>query len=167
MYKTVFLTLFYTGLRKGEFCGLSLDDPDEKNCELHLHHTVKSLNGTGATLSTKFKNSNSKRIVPIPEWLVPMLKKELEKEQYPFLHKYRSLSTTYDRYHKRTNLKRIRIHDFRHSYASMLISKGVDIYTVSQTLGHADIQTTVNVYGHLYPDKRKEITNILSKINWS
>lgn len=96
-----------------------------------------------------------------------MLKKELEKEQYPFLHKYRSLSTTYDRYHKRTNLKRIRIHDFRHSYASMLISKGVDIYTVSQTLGHADIQTTVNVYGHLYPDKRKEITNILSKINWS
>lgn len=63
---------------------------------------------------------------------------------------------------KKTKLKRIRIHDFRHSYASMLISKGVDVYTVSKMLGHADIKTTINVYGHLYPDKRKEITNLFA-----
>jgi len=61
------------------------------------------------------------------------------------------------------NLKRIRIHDFRHSYASMLINKNVDIYTISQMFGHADIKTTINTYGHLYPDKRKEITNLLDK----
>lgn len=101
MYKTVFLTLFYTGLRKSEFCELSLDDLDINNCELHLHHTAKSVRGQGASISTRFKNTQSKRIVPIPSWLVPRLKKELEKEKYPFLKKYMSLETTFDRYHKK------------------------------------------------------------------
>lgn len=57
----------------------------------------------------------------------------------------------------------MRVHDFRHSYASMLINKGVDIYTISQMLGHGDIKTTINTYGHLYPDKRKEITQLFDK----
>ena len=63
-------------------------------------------------------------------------------------------------YIDKTDLPRIRIHDFRHSYVSMLINKGVDIYTISQMVGHADIKTTINTYGDLYPDKRAYITSL-------
>lgn len=57
-------------------------------------------------------------------------------------------------------LNKIRVYDFRHSYASMLINKGIDIYTISQMLGHGDIKTTINTYGHLYPDKKRNYTVI-------
>ena len=42
----------------------------------------------------------------------------------------------------------------------MLINKGVDIYTISQMVGHADTKTTINTYGDLYPDKRTYITSL-------
>lgn len=54
----------------------------------------------------------------------------------------------------------MRVHDFKHSYASTLTNKGVDIYTISQMLGHGDIKTTINTYGHLYPDKKRNYTVI-------
>lgn len=156
-------TLFYTGLRKGEFCGLSIYDLDERNNCLNLSHTVKSTRENGVHITDRFKNENSKRIVPLPRWLTPRLKTVLESSKYPFLHDYTTLGRTIQKYMKKANLHEIRVHDFRHSYASMLIAKGVDIYTISQMLGHADIKTTINTYGHLYPDKRKQITDLFDK----
>lgn len=158
--KLVFTTLFYTGLRKGEFCGLSYNDLDVNNNELHLSHTIKVKKGQGLIISEKFKNQNSKRIVPLPRWLTPQLELFLKGKQYPFMCYYRDITNVLKEYLKNSDLPKIRIHDFRHSYVCMLINKGVDIYTVSQMVGHESIKTTIDIYGHLYPDKRQYITSL-------
>ena len=53
---------------------------------------------------------------------------------------------------KKSGVKKIRVHDFRHSHASLLIHMGFPILAVSERLGHEKVQTTLELYGHLYPD---------------
>lgn len=61
-------------------------------------------------------------------------------------------------------VKAIRVHDLRHSHASLLINMDINILTISERLGHEDIQTTLNIYGHLYPSKAEQIADTLEKI---
>ena len=58
----------------------------------------------------------------------------------------------------------IRPHDFRHTHASMLIAKGANIKAVSHRLRHTSIQTTLNIYGHLYPDDQQAVADIAEKV---
>ena len=57
-------------------------------------------------------------------------------------------------------MKKIRIHDLRHSHASMLIEKGVQPLMISERLDHENIQTTLQIFSHLYPDKQKQIADM-------
>src|SRR5699024_12427422 len=69
-------------------------------------------------------------------------------------------------YNKRfefTKLKRIRVHDLRHSHAAYLINNGFDIQIVSKRLGHAKVSTTYDVYGHLYPHKEDDAVALMEK----
>ncbi|HEO6949056.1 TPA: tyrosine-type recombinase/integrase, partial [Streptococcus agalactiae] len=61
-------------------------------------------------------------------------------------------------------LKTIRIHDFRHSHASLLINQGEDYLVVKERLGHASITTTIDTYSHLYPSKQKSIADKLDDL---
>ena len=54
---------------------------------------------------------------------------------------------------KQAGVDPIRVHDLRHSHASMLINMGVDLFEISRRLGHESVKTTSDTYGHLYPDK--------------
>jgi integrase len=58
----------------------------------------------------------------------------------------------------------IRPHDFRHTHASMLIAKGANIKAVSHRLRHTSIQTTLNIYGHLYPDDQQAVADIADRV---
>ena len=60
--------------------------------------------------------------------------------------------------------RRIRVHDFRHSCASLLINKGATIALVSKYLGHANISITLNTYTHMYKNELENVTNILDKL---
>lgn len=62
------------------------------------------------------------------------------------------------------NLKRIRIHDFRHSHASLLINQGEDYLVVKERLEHASITTTIDTYSHLYPSKQKDLADKLDNL---
>ena len=64
-------------------------------------------------------------------------------------------------YADKAGVKRIRVHDLRHSHASLLINKGQNILIVSQRLGHSDITQTLNIYSHLMPNVQKQIINAL------
>ena len=64
---------------------------------------------------------------------------------------------------RRSGVKKIRIHDFRHSHASILINNGMNIIAVSKRLGHSDINITLKVYAHLLEEKNEEITVFLEK----
>ena len=61
-------------------------------------------------------------------------------------------------------LKKIRIHDFRHSHASLLINQGEDYLVVKERLGHASITTTIDTYSHLYPSKQKDLADKLDDL---
>lgn len=150
-FKLFFITLFYTGLRLGEILGLQYKDIQGTN--LVLSHVLKMPNGK-PYLSTTFKTPKSKRVVPIPIWL------ELGSGEGRIFIKSR------DHYRKElnraleaANMLHMTIHDFRHSYASMMINKKIDQFTLMELLGHDNITTTMNTYGHLYDDKRQEVTN--------
>ena len=64
-------------------------------------------------------------------------------------------------------VKQIRIHDFRHSCASLLIYKGANINTVSKFLGHTKIEETINTYTHLYKNALTDITSLIDEMNES
>ena len=59
-------------------------------------------------------------------------------------------------------MKKIRIHDLRHSHASLLINKGQNILIVSKRLGHSDITQTLNTYSHLMPNMQVEVIGALN-----
>ena len=65
---------------------------------------------------------------------------------------------------KLSGTKKIRVHDLRHSHASLLIELGFSPLLVSERLGHEDIQTTLETYSHLYPNKNEEVLDKLNKL---
>jgi integrase len=64
----------------------------------------------------------------------------------------------------KAGLKRIRVHDLRHSHASMLIEEGFSALLISERLGHENIETTLQTYSHLYPNKQIEVANRLDQM---
>lgn len=66
---------------------------------------------------------------------------------------------------KETGVKRIRIHDLRHSYASLLVELGFQLLAIAERLGHEKIETTLNTYSHLYPNKQAELADRLELDN--
>lgn len=68
---------------------------------------------------------------------------------------------------KLSGVKPIRIHDLRHSHASLLISMGADPKLVSDRLGHENIQTTLNTYSHLYPNQARSLADSLDQLKHS
>lgn len=158
-YKMALILAFYTGLRKSEFCGLSLSDL--KDGELHLTHTVKPMRGT-LTVSSEFKNHSSKRIVPLPKWLIFDYTEFFKREPYPLKGIYRHINEAWNVMQlEEPDINYVRVHDLRHSYCAMLLSRGIDIYTVSKLLGHTNINITVKVYSHLYDSTRKKVADVL------
>lgn len=69
-----------------------------------------------------------------------------------------------DRGCRETGVKRIRVHDLRHSHASLLISMGENPLLIKERLGHEKIQTTLGTYGHLYPNTNLEVAKKLTGI---
>lgn len=70
-----------------------------------------------------------------------------------------------DNYCKEAGVKKIRIHDFRHSHVSLLISKGVPITAISKRLGHSNIEMTFNTYAHLIPEDEIKTINVLDDLS--
>lgn len=62
---------------------------------------------------------------------------------------------------KESGVKRIRLHDLRHSHASMLVEMGFSPLEIANRLGHEKIETTLNTYSHLYPDKQEKLADRL------
>ena len=72
-----------------------------------------------------------------------------------------------DKYAEKVGVKQKRLHDFRHSCASLLIYKGASINMVSKFLGHSKIEETLNTYTHLYSNSLSDITNLIDETNES
>ncbi len=108
------------------------------------------------------KTKKSRRVVPLPARMVEALK-TYEKSMYDLQPTDRLFPFTKSYFHRQmalgcqeSKMEKIRLHDLRHSHASMLINMGVPILLVSERLGHENVETTLQTYGHLYPAQTKE-----------
>lgn len=166
--KTIFNLLFFSGIREGELLALTLNDFDFDKNTVTINKSFARVKGNNIIGETK--TLKSKRAVSLPIQIMEMIQ-NYAKCQYGILPTDRlfNVSKSYlqrvrTKYCKLSGVKRIRIHDFRHSYASMLINLGVSPLEVQERLGHEDIETTLNTYSHLYPNKHQETTNMLEKL---
>lgn len=168
MYKTFFLTLYVTGCRRGEAEALTWSDVDTDKGEMRISKSLTRKSPTAPWEITTPKNTSSNRTVSLPMTLCKALdeyKKEQEKmfpnASFVFGGDRPMSERTTDRYFaraaERADLEKIRIHDLRHSCASLLISKGMSIVAVSRRLGHTDIEQTLNTYSHMLPDDNSKI----------
>ncbi len=160
MYKRLFTAFFYTGLRKGEMLGLKYKDINFENHEIHLNRSAKYVAGK-TIINHDMKTSTSHRVVPFPRWL------DLgsgEQEEFVFNPKiYGYLNEKFYFYQEKVEgLKKIRIHDLRHSYIAMLIHKGIDIYTIKEVAGHAKISTTLDTDIYILIKEKKSLTFLIS-----
>ena len=120
------------------------------------------------------KNKSSYRNILMPMNLVNMLweHQKRSKEEYGYTPEWfefggaeplsdQTIRRRLNEYADKAGVKRIRVHDIRHSHASLLINKGQNILIVSQRLGHSDVTQTLNTYSHLMPNVQRQIINAL------
>ncbi len=176
-WKTFFEMLYYLGLRKGEIQALTWNDIDFKKNQISINKTLTTkIKGEDWTITTP-KTKNSIRILPLTEKIVNDLLylnnnakqfSDFKNEWFVFGNSVPFRETTitrkYENYRINANLKKIRIHDFRHSCASLLINQGASIALVSKYLGHSNITTTLNIYTHMYKNELENITDLLNKL---
>lgn len=167
--RTMFDILFWTGCREGEMLALSKNDIDMEDDQIHITKTFYRKDGKD--IITEPKTENSVRTVDIPKFLTEEI-----SNYYSSLYEYpedaRLFPVTHEavqhllKNHVRmAGIKKIRVHDLRHSHAAYLIHHGVAPLLIKERLGHKDIKITLNTYGHLYPNEQKKLAGLLDDLN--
>ena len=166
--KALFLLLFYSGLRIGEALVLRPQDFNFISNTLTVSRTLSRSETSNVINPPKSKAGN--RIIALPSHLMDMLKSliatnRIDKGQLLFeLINRETARRTLVNALKSAGLPKIRIHDLRHSHASLLIELGFSPVAIKERLGHENIQITLDTYSHLYPSKQSEIADKLNSI---
>ena len=170
--KAYFTFLMFTGARMNEANALTWRDVDLAKGTATISKSVvaKTKTKDGLFLITSPKTPNSNRTIPIPKRAAECLKTLNRENDDDFIFGGKrplaetSITKAKDAAIKKAGLHRIRVHDFRHSFTSMLVNNlGVDnILVISRLLGHASVQETLKTYSHLW---RGEVERIASKLN--
>ena len=160
-----FMTLYWTGMRLGELLALNPKDVDLKKRTISITKSYQRLGKKDVI--TPPKTPKSKRVITIPEFLAADIKDymdslyDLQEDDrlFPITKYY--LEHEMQRGIKESGVKRIRVHDLRHSHASMLIELGFSPLEIAKRLGHEKVETTLNTYAHLYPNKQTKLAERL------
>lgn len=163
-----FQMLYWTGIREGELLALTPADFDFERGTVKISKTYQHLKGKDVITSPKTKKSN--RTIQMPDFLCVEMQ-EFFKMQYGLKKKDRIFSINKSYLHREMNrgaeaagVKRIRIHDLRHSHISLLIDMGFSAVAIADRVGHESIEITYR-YAHLFPSKQKEMANKLDDLN--
>ena len=165
-FRILWLTLYYCGLRIGEARGLQWKDVDWNKKTIWINKQVQSIDNYDSNFYVApLKTATSNRKLPMCNALYTEMKKYHDEvsqfvnysdEFYVFGDDFGLMPLPYAKARRRkcviadgAGVKRIRLHDFRHSCASLLIHKGVPIPMVSKYMGHASVMETLNTYTHM------------------
>ena len=166
-YQTMIMLFLYSGMRRGELCGLEWPDIDFKNRLVSITKSSLYLPGKGIFDDTT-KNKTSERVIQVPADMIELLREHQKKQTEERLklgdqwkntnkvftaHDGRPIhpDTITGWFHDfviRNNLPEVSIHSLRHTNATLLIAGGTNIRTVANRLGHATPTTTGNIYAH-------------------
>lgn len=163
--KAIFELLFWTGIRSGELLALTLNDFNFECQTVSINKNYAKIKDDEYILEPK--TPKSKRIITIPTFLCNLI-----KDYSSMLADYKSnerlfaISKHYIKHNvtrgcELSGVKQIRVHDIRHSHASLLIELGFSPLLISERLGHENIETTLQTYSHLYPNKHSEVADKL------
>ena len=159
-----FEMLYWTGIREGELLALTPADFDFEKRTVTINKSFQHLNGRDIITSPKTEKSN--RTIQLPKFLCDEMQDYLkmlydvglEDRMFPVTKSY--LHREMDRGAKEAGVRRIRIHDIRHSHVSLLIDMGFSATAIADRVGHESIDITYN-YAHLFPSKQAEIADKL------
>jgi integrase len=165
-----------TGMRRGELLGLSWDHIDFKKLTIHVKQNLVRSKEEGVIIKSP-KNRSSRRVIKIESDDVKTLiklKKIQNKNKLLFGPEYNNKNnfvfakangemlypnTATKRFRalaKKLNFENVRLHDLRHSHATLMLQAGVHPKVVQERLGHATITTTLNTYSHVIPTLQAE-----------
>lgn len=166
-YKTAITFLIYSGLRRGELCGLKWEDVDFSNNIITIKRNILYLPEKGIFEDTP-KTYSSQRVIKMADTALQILKEHRkvqneirlklgdrwQHDNFVFtqwdgavMHPD-SLTSWFRKFIKRNNLPYVTIHSLRHTNATLLIANGVNLTTVSKRLGHSSTNTTTQIYAH-------------------
>lgn len=161
-----FLILYWCGLRVGELLALTKNDIDFENKTLSVNKSYQRLKGQD--IITEPKTPKSNRLIALPDFLCKELKNYIDQlcddNARLFQMSKHSLYKELRQGCQQSGVKRIRVHDLRHSHASLLIELGFSPLLIAERLGHENIETTLNTYSHLYPHKQAELAYMLDTL---
>lgn len=167
----IYLCLF-TGLRLGEICSLKWADIDQERGLLHVSRTVQRIESKeGPTkttlLETPPKSIFSKREIPISDTLLTLLTKFRQEGQEYVLRDNKPMEPrTYQNHFKKylegIHAPNYNFHILRHTFATNCIDSGMDVKSLSEILGHSNVQITLNRYVHPSMDTKRKYINALS-----
>ena len=177
------------GLRRSEALGIRWSRIDWKYKTVLLDTKIieHDKEGRKAVIPVEeMKNSSSCRTLPLPDQVFDMLSSLRESQEMNRKMFGKSYNHDFDDYvcvtqlgdlfrpsyvtqHftiilRNNNLRRIRFHDLRHTFASILINQEVPLINISKFLGHSDIATTANIYAHLDNTGKQISTDVMSGI---
>lgn len=163
--------LFWSGIREGELLALTPADITENNDKVKIIRVTKTFSHVdGEDLVTTPKTEGSVREVTIPKFLYDEIQEYVSKlygikpNDKLFYFSAGYIGKEIKQCSQLSGVKEIRTHDLRHSHAALLINLEVDIVLLSKRLGHEDIETTINTYGHLYPNKQNTVATKLENL---
>jgi len=161
-YRTLFLLAMFTGARQGELLGLKWGDIDWAACQVNIQRTFNK----GRFFATKTKTSNRKIdlgptvMVELKKWKLACPLNDLDlvfpNEAGGPINYSNMVRRHYHPALEAADLPRIRFHDLRHTYASLMISHGENIKYIQSQLGHSSPTVTLNVYAHLMKPTNQE-----------
>lgn len=169
MHYVMFEILFWTGMREGELLALTKNDIDLGQLQIKVSKTYYRMKKEDVI--TEPKTDNSIRAIAIPQFLADEI-----NAYYDRLYKYpddarlfpvvaEAVQHVMKNHIAKAGVKKIRVHDLRHSHCAYLINQGVQPLIIKERLGHKDIKVTLNTYGHLYPSEQKKIADMLNNLN--
>lgn len=174
-FEALYLTMLFTGMRRGETCGLTWDCVDLEQGTIRVDKQLQNIPGQPGKFRLISTKNNKGRTIPVALFVTEILKKhkiqqdKMKAEAGPLwqennfvfcneVGEHLSPNTVYHNYKrivKALGLPDARLHDLRHSYAVASLRAGDDIKTVQSNLGHHAAAFTLDVYGHVTDDMKR------------
>lgn len=157
IYKMAVILCLYTGLRLGEVCGLKWTDIDFENQIIYINRTVQRIrisnnNSKTQLLETAPKSEYSKREIPIAAPICGLFRKFKNHKSYIFggdkPMEPRTMQYRFKKYLREAEIADKKFHILRHTFATNCVEGGADVKSLSEILGHSDVQITLNRYVH-------------------
>jgi integrase len=168
-----FVLLATTGMRRSEVLGLRWSDIDFEDCSVSIVRTLTVVDGRPVV--TAPKTAASRRLVYLDTRTVTALRAHrdlstVSRAAYVFQSgdgqpvNPASFSNTFDRLVARSELPRIRLHDLRHTYATLALRLGTHPVVLSERLGHTSIAVTIDRYSHVIPSIDRDAADVVAQL---